>query len=93
MGGRQKDTSPTEPFTCVLIVDSAFLLQSERVLSFVPPDGHFQLISYQIGSQQYVHKGGGVAGERWEGRGGRVEGRGREIEGKRSANEPTVSSL
>jgi len=28
--------------------------ESERVLSFVPPDGHFQLISYQIGSQHMV---------------------------------------
>jgi len=55
----------------MLIVDSAFLLQSERVLSFVPPDGHFQLISYQIGSQQYVHKGGGVGGEGYEGGGER----------------------
>ena len=33
--------------------------QSERVLSFVPPDGRFRLISYQIGSQQYVHQGWG----------------------------------
>lgn len=28
--------------------------ESEKVLSFVPPDGHFRLLSYQIGSQHMV---------------------------------------
>ena len=27
-------------------------VQAEKVLSFVPPDGHFKLLSYQVGSQQ-----------------------------------------
>lgn len=31
------------------------LLQNERVLSFVPPDGNFRLLSYHIGSQKYVN--------------------------------------
>lgn len=29
-----------------------FPWQSERVLSFIPPDGNFRLISYHIGSQK-----------------------------------------
>ncbi len=28
------------------------LLKGERVLSFIPPDGNFRLISYHIGSQK-----------------------------------------
>ena len=35
-------------------------LQAERVLSFIPPDGAFKLLSYQIGSQRYVHTVGPV---------------------------------
>ena len=31
-----------------------FFLQSERVLSFVPPDGNFRLLSYHISSQSVV---------------------------------------
>jgi AP-3 complex subunit mu len=27
-------------------------IKSERVLSFIPPDGNFRLISYHIGSQK-----------------------------------------
>lgn len=30
------------------------LLQAERLLSFVPPDGNFRLISYHISSQSVV---------------------------------------
>lgn len=30
-------------------------LQAERVLSFIPPDGPFKLLSYQIGNQRYVY--------------------------------------
>jgi len=29
-------------------------LQSERILSFIPPDGNFRLMSYHIGSQNIV---------------------------------------
>ena len=29
-------------------------VQVERVVSFIPPDGHFRLLSYQIGAQQLV---------------------------------------
>lgn len=28
--------------------------ESERVLSFIPPDGNFRLISYRVSSQKYV---------------------------------------
>lgn len=28
--------------------------QSERILSFIPPDGNFRLLSYHIGSQSVV---------------------------------------
>jgi len=28
--------------------------QSERILSFIPPDGNFRLLSYHIGSQSIV---------------------------------------
>lgn len=31
-------------------------LQAERVLSFIPPDGPFRLLSYQIGTQRYIHE-------------------------------------
>lgn len=31
-----------------------YLLQSERILSFIPPDGNFRLISYHISSQSIV---------------------------------------
>lgn len=31
-----------------------FLFQSERILSFIPPDGNFRLLSYHIGSQSIV---------------------------------------
>lgn len=38
-------------FLC--IVDVAFICsQSERVLSFVPPDGNFRLMSYHIGANK-----------------------------------------
>lgn len=30
------------------------LFQSERILSFIPPDGNFRLLSYHIGSQSIV---------------------------------------
>ena len=30
------------------------LFQSERILSFIPPDGNFRLMSYLIGSQSTV---------------------------------------
>ena len=30
------------------------LFQSERILSFIPPDGNFRLMSYLIGSQSSV---------------------------------------
>ncbi len=29
-----------------------YLLQSERILSFVPPDGNFRVMSYHIGTQK-----------------------------------------
>lgn len=31
-----------------------FSFQSERLLSFIPPDGNFRLMSYHIGSQSVV---------------------------------------
>lgn len=31
-----------------------FCSQSERILSFIPPDGNFRLLSYHIGSQSIV---------------------------------------
>lgn len=31
-----------------------FFSQSERILSFIPPDGNFRLLSYHIGSQSIV---------------------------------------
>lgn len=31
-----------------------FFFQSERILSFIPPDGNFRLLSYHIGSQSIV---------------------------------------
>ncbi|RUS83899.1 hypothetical protein EGW08_008313 [Elysia chlorotica] len=31
-----------------------FCLQSEKILSFVPPDGHFRMMSYHIGSNNMV---------------------------------------
>lgn len=31
-----------------------FFCQSERILSFIPPDGNFRLMSYHIGSQSVV---------------------------------------
>lgn len=31
-----------------------YLFQSERILSFIPPDGNFRLMSYHIGSQSVV---------------------------------------
>ena len=34
----------------------ASLFQSEKILSFVPPDGHFRLMSYHIGSNKWVLK-------------------------------------
>lgn len=30
--------------------------ESERVISFIPPDGNFQLMSYHISAQKYVKK-------------------------------------
>ena len=38
----------------VRICKSIFIFQSERVLSFIPPDGNFRLMSYHIGSQSIV---------------------------------------
>jgi AP-3 complex subunit mu len=29
--------------------------ENERLLSFVPPDGNFRLVSYHIGSQRYAN--------------------------------------
>lgn len=31
-----------------------FFFQSERILSFIPPDGNFRLMSYHIGAQNVV---------------------------------------
>jgi AP-3 complex subunit mu len=36
----------------IILID--VYLQSEKVLSFVPPDGNFRLVSYHIGSQRSV---------------------------------------
>lgn len=30
------------------------MLQAEKILSFIPPDGNFRLMSYHIGSQSIV---------------------------------------
>lgn len=48
MGGEAVQLSPIH----VLFMSTH--LQAERVLSFIPPDGPFKLLSYQIGSQGYV---------------------------------------
>lgn len=34
--------------------------ESERVLSFIPPDGNFRLISYRVSSQKYVNTSTGI---------------------------------
>lgn len=39
---------------CSYIILNTCLLQSERILSFIPPDGNFRLMSYHIGSQSVV---------------------------------------
>ena len=33
-------------------LETDLVFQSERILSFIPPDGSFRLISYHIGSQK-----------------------------------------
>lgn len=41
---------------CVLLQVAHFIyfFQSERILSFIPPDGNLRLMSYHIGSQSVV---------------------------------------
>lgn len=42
-------------YICVKIIFQLHaLFQSERILSFIPPDGNFRLLSYHIGSQSIV---------------------------------------
>lgn len=38
----------------MLSVNNNIIFQSERILSFIPPDGNFRLMSYHIGSQSVV---------------------------------------
>ena len=40
---------------CIIHELLSHSFQSERVLSFIPPDGPFKLLSYQIGSQWYTY--------------------------------------
>ena len=42
--------------TSMYMTVAASLFQSEKILSFVPPDGHFRLMSYHIGSNKWVLK-------------------------------------
>ena len=39
---------------CLSLVTNLFPLQDERVLSFIPPDGSFRLLSYHISSTSTV---------------------------------------
>lgn len=45
-------TSNSLNFIIALLIK--FFFQSERILSFIPPDGNFRLLSYHIGSQSIV---------------------------------------
>lgn len=54
--GTQCDARINQPCYLCVNVSREFKLnfQSERILSFIPPDGSFRLMSYHIGSQSVV---------------------------------------
>lgn len=49
MGGKDQMSNS---LNCIII--NKIFFQSERILSFIPPDGNFRLLSYHIGSQSIV---------------------------------------